>query len=527
METFGALIEHKAKENGDKPYLYFPDKEISYQDINAYANRMANAFSKLGIRKGDHVAIMLPNCPEYLYCWFGLAKLGAVTVTINTQFRGESLEYLIKASDSELLVIAGDFLPQYEAIASKISGIKKVVFDASGQGGGNADSLNKLFSESPLSPPDIPPFEDIEPLIITFTSGTTGLPKLVRNSHRAYIIAANDLVSYAELSPADRIYSALPLYHVNPQVYCVLTALVADASVIIAPRFSASRFWDDVTKYQATAFSYVGAVLPILLAQPERLDDKDVPARKCFGGGAPKEIYEKVTQRFGVEVLELYGMSETGSWNTINRPGRGKAGSVGQVRDGFEIKIFDDMDNELPPEKVGEIVIRPTKPFIMFDGYYKSPEETMNCSRNWWFHTGDLGKVDEDGYFYFCGRKKESIRRGGENISPYDIEKVINEHPAVLECAAFGIPDPIMGEEIKVALVLRPDQEVTPEEIIAWCESRLPKFMVPRYLEFVENLPRSASEKIQRILLKEQGLTPNTWDRRKESQPLARKEKTH
>lgn len=516
METIGTLLERKAAENKSQPYLYFLDKEISYAGIDADANRMANAFSKLGVTKGDHVAIMLPNCPEYLYCWFGLAKLGAVTVTINTQFKGESLKYLVEASDSQLVVVAPEFLSQYDEIAPKIKGVRRIVFDITNQAGNN-ESLDTLFRESPTTPAlDVSPIEDIEPLIITFTSGTTGLPKLVRNSHRAYITAGQDLVSYAELSSKDRIYSSLPLYHVNPQVYCVLTALVAGASVIVAPRFSASGFWDDVRKYQATAFSYVGAVLPILLTRPERPDDRDVPARKCFGGGAPKEVYEKVSQRFGVEVLEMYGMSETGSWNTINRPGRGRAGTTGELREGFEVKIFDDRDNELPPGEIGEIVIRPTKPYIMFDGYYKSPEETMKCSANWWFHTGDLGKVDADGYYYFCGRKKESIRRGGENISPYEIEKEINEHPVVAESAAFGIADPIMGEEIKVALVLRPGQKVTPEEIIAWCEPRLPKFMIPRYIEFMESLPKSASEKVQKVALKERGLTPNTWDRQEQ-----------
>ncbi len=514
METLGTLLERQALENKSKPYLYFLDREISYESMNTGANQMANVFNKLGVVKGDHVVILLPQCPEYIYCWFGLAKLGAVTVTINTQFRGEPLEHLIKTSNSKFAVVASDFLPQYEEIAPKIKGIKRIVFDTTGAGD-DAESLDKLFIQSPTTPPPAIPLEDIEPLIITCTSGTTGLPKLVRNSHRAYITAARDLASYTETSSSDRIYCALPLYHVNPQAYGVMMALVTGASLIIAPKFSASKFWDDVRKYQATAFSYVGAVLPILLTQPEQPSDKDVPARKCFGGGAPKDVYEEVTRRFGVEVFELYGMSETGTFNTIPRHGKGRAGTVGQLREGFEIKIFDDKDNELPTGQLGEIVVRPLKPYIMFDGYYNSPEETMKCSANWWFHTGDLGKVDEDGYYYFCGRKKESIRRGGENISPYDIEREINKHPAVFESAAFGIADPVMGEEIKVAIVLRPDQQVTPEEIIAWCEPLLPKFMVPRYIEFMEKLPKSASEKIQKLALKKQGLTPGTWDRQK------------
>ena len=514
MEALGPLLTRKALENKDEPYLYFLDKVVSYEAIDASANQMANAFKTLGVGKGNHVTVALPNCPEYLYCWFGLAKLGAVIVTINTQIRGESLEYLIGASDSTLVVVSPEFLPQYDEILPKIKGLEAVVFNISGEAGFHTQSLDGLFRESPTTPPsNIPATEDIDPLIITFTSGTTGLPKLVRNSHRAYITAASELSSYTGLSSEDRIYSALPLYHANPQAYCVLAALLADASVIVAPRFSASRFWDDVRKYQATAFSYVGAVLPILLAQPELPGDKDVPARKCFGGGAPKEVYEGVNQRFGLEVLELYGMSETGTWNTINRPGRGRAGTVGQAREGFEVKIFDDRDNELPPGKIGEIVIRPMKPYIMFDGYYKLPEETVKCSSNWWFHTGDLGKVDADGYYYFCGRKKESIRRGGEEIPPYDIEKEITRHPAVAECAAFGVSDPVMEEEIKIAIVVHPDRNVTPEEIIARCESSLPKFMVPRYIEFMERLPKSASEKVQKVALKERGLTPETWDR--------------
>ena len=505
MEPLGDLLTRKAEKNKGKPYLYFQDDVVSYEAINACANQMANAFLALGIRKGDHVTLVLPNCPEYLYCWFGLAKIGAVMVAVNIQIKGERLKYLIEASDSKLVVMSPDFLEQYKGIKEKRETVGRVVMS------------DEFFRKSPISlPSNLPTVEDIDPLIINFTSGTTGLPKLVRNSHRAFITAAKELASqYLKLSEEDRIYSSLPLYHANPQVYCVLTALAADASLAVAPRFSASRFWEDVRKYNATAFSYVGAILPILLAQPERSDDRDVPAIKCLGGGAPKEVYEAVTRRFGLEVHELYGMSETGTFNTINKPGKGKAGTVGQVREGFDIRIFDDKDNELPRGEVGEIVIRPTAPYIMFDGYYKSPEETVANSSNWWFHTGDLGRVDEEDYYYFCGRKKESIRRGGENISPYDIEKEINAHPAVAECAAFGIADPIMEEEIGIAVVLKPSLILSHEALISWCEPRLPRFLVPRYIEFMEALPKSASEKVQKGILKERGKTPATWDRKK------------
>jgi crotonobetaine/carnitine-CoA ligase len=325
-------------------------------------------------------------------------------------------------------------------------------------------------------------------------------------------VAAEDLRDYAELNSEDIIYTCLPLYHANPQVYCVLTALVAGGSIALAERFSASRFWQEIRAYRATAFSYVGSVLPILLSQPEKEEERGSPAKKCFGGGAPRDVHEAATGRFGLQVCELYGMSETGTWNTINRPGKIKSGSVGQIRASFEVKIFDDLDNDLLPGQVGEIVIRPKKPFIMFTGYYRMPEETLKDYRNLWFHTGDLGKVDSEGYFYFCGRKKESIRRGGENISPYEIERVLTDIPAVAEAAAVGVPDSILGEEIKVYVVLREGHSVEPQELIEKCQERLPKFMTPRYLEFVSQLPKTPSEKVQKVALKSRGIG-SAWDR--------------
>jgi crotonobetaine/carnitine-CoA ligase len=513
--TLGELVRQKAKKNSRKIFLSFQDRQFSYEEMDRQSRRFAQAFRSLGIGRGDHVALILPNEPEYLFCWFGLAMLGAVTITVNHQLRGESLQYVLREADSQMVILAPEFLPSYEAMGAGLSGIPSFALqplDKPPETPVGIDSLNRFIPEEASDFRPDGSLKDIDPLIITFTSGTTGLPKLVENGHRAYIASARDLAEYAEMKPQDRIYSHLPLYHANPQVYCVLAALLADACVILAPRFSASRFWEDIRRYGATAFSYVGAVLPILLAQPERPDEKEHPAKKCFGGGAPKDVYDEFTRRFGVEVLELYGMSESGVWNTINRPGKGRSGTVGTIRRGFSIQIVDEEDNPLPPGTIGEIVIRPEVPFLMFHGYYKNPEETLRCSRNWWFHTGDLGKVDAEGYYTFCGRKKETIRRAGENIPPGEIERVIARHPAIRECAAVGIPDPIMEEEIKVVAVLKAGQEISPQALFEFAREKLPRFMMPRYIEFVEALPKSASEKIQRTVLKKQGLTDRTWD---------------
>jgi len=513
MDNLKTLLTEMVGLRGNKEYLFFRDRQLTYRELDLLSNRFSRVFRELGVRKGDHVAVMLPNCPEWIACWFGLAKLGAVLVALNTQWKADGLEYALRQADVKYCLVGAEFQDEFEK-AGKAPGLTLVVFDLA-EGGveiEGAHSLSRLLAGISSESVEGGPPKGGDPLIITYTSGTTGWPKVVLNPHRAYIAAAEDLRDYVEMKPEDIIYTCLPLYHANPQVYCVLTALVTGGSIALAERFSASRFWQEIRAYRATAFSYVGAVLPILLNQPEREEEKGSPARKCFGGGAPKEVHGTATRRFGLQVCELYGMSETGTWNTINRPGKIKSGSVGQVRECFEVKVFDDEDDEVPPGQVGEIVVRPKKPFVMFNGYYKMPEETLRDYRNLWFHTGDLGKVDSEGYFYFCGRKKESIRRGGENITPYEIEKVLTDHPAVAEAAAVGVPDPILGEEIKVYVVLHEGRSVEPRELIERCQEKLPKFQIPRYLEFVSSLPKTASEKVQKASLKSRGIG-SAWDR--------------
>ncbi len=513
MDDLKTLLTEMVGLQGGKKYLFFRDRHLTFRELDLLSNRFSRVFQELGVRKGDHVAVMLPNCPEWIACWFGLAKLGAVLVAFNTQWKADGLEYALRQTDIKYCLLAAEFQDEFKK-AGRNPGLTPVIFDLAG---GRVEieeshSLSRILAGVSSEPVEGEPPRGGDPLIITYTSGTTGWPKAVVNPHRAYIAAAMDLRDYVELKPEEIIYTCLPLYHANPQAYCVLTALVTGGSIALAERFSASRFWQDIRSYQATAFSYVGAVLPILLSQPERDEERGSPARKCFGGGAPQEVHEAATRRFGLQVCELYGMSETGTWNTINRPGKIKWGSVGQVRETFAVKIFDDQDEEVPPGRVGEIVIRPKKPFTMFSGYYRMPEETVKDSRNLWFHTGDLGRVDSEGYYYFCGRKKESIRRGGENITPYEIEKVMTAHPAIAEAAAVGVPDPMLGEEIKVYMVQREGHFVEPEELIERCRQKLPKFMIPRYLEFVPQLPKTPSEKVQKLALKSRGIGA-AWDR--------------
>lgn len=508
MDTLGSLLSAQARRHEDRTALFFEGRRFSYRELETAANRAAGALRRRGVKPGDHVALMVENGPDYLWCWFALAKLGAVTVAVNTQLRGDTLVHLLAHSDTTVLILAEAFRPQWTAVAERLAGLRVLAWDDPS----DPERLTDLTAEMPPELEDPPEVSDTAPLILTSTSGTTGMPKLVANRHRPYLRAARDLAAATGITPADRIFTALPLYHANPQVYCVLTALVADAAMALAPRFSARAFWPQIRACRATAFTYVGAVLPILLTLPETDADRDHPVKKCFGGGAPADVYEAIGARFGVEVLELYGMSETGTWNTLNRPGKGRAGSVGIARDGFDIRIVDDLDVPLPTGSIGEIVIRPQEPFLMFDGYYNDPTESFACSRNWWFHTGDLGRVDEEGFYYFLGRKKEAIRRGGENIAPESVERAANRHPAVAESAAVGVPDVILYEEIRLFVVPRENRVVDPRDLAAHLEPLLPKFMRPRYIDVVGALPKSASEKVQRLRLKERPFTDLTCD---------------
>jgi crotonobetaine/carnitine-CoA ligase len=268
----------------------------------------------------------------------------------------------------------------------------------------------------------------------------------------------------------------MPMHHANPQMYSLMSCLTAGCSMVLVSRFSASRFVAQVQRYGATGFTYVGTVLSILAKEIQR--DVESSLRFCVGGGAPRDVWQELAPRLGVTVHELYGMTEIGGMVTINTQDRNRFGSVGQRRDDFEVEILDDHDNALPPECVGEIAVRPLRPHVMTSGYYRKAEETLQAMSNLWFHTGDLGRFDKDGFLYFEGRKKELIRRAGEMISPVTIELCALKHAAVADCAAVGIPDPVMEEEIKLVVV--PGGPVEARDIADFIALALPRHMVPR-----------------------------------------------
>jgi crotonobetaine/carnitine-CoA ligase len=523
--VLGELLENRAERNGERIFLRFKEETFTYNDLNRYANRCANALMNQGVTKGDKISIMLPNCPEYLWIWFGSAKIGAVEVPVNTSYKGEFLRHIVDQSDSKVFFIGREFLDRLKLIEDSLKKLSKVVV-LGGIGDEEAAqykipmmSFEEFFNvpEDPVRMKILPS----DPQNIIYTSGTTGLSKGALGPHKFWIVVAEQLLPLREGGRDDIFYTFLPLYHMNAQCLTTITALLAEGQVVLSDKFSATRFWDEIHKYQATQFNYLGAVIPILAKQPEKPNELDNPVRIAFGAGCPQSVMDYFEKRFGLKCMEGFGMTEIGIPVHTTLYDR-RPGSCGKPLPIYEIRLFDDDDNDVSVGEPGEIVFRPKEPFTMMLEYYNMPDKTLETFRNLWFHTGDLGKRDEDGYMYFVDRKKDALRRRGENISSFEVERAINTHPKVLESAAVAVKSELAEDEVKICVVLKPGAALTPEELIAHANERMPYFAVPRYVEFTESLPKTPTERVQKYLLKQAGVTANTWDREKSGVKVTR-----
>ena len=518
--VIGELIENRAKRNGDRVFLCFKEEAFTYNDndINRYANRCANAFLKQGTAKGDKISIMLPNCPEYLFIWFGSARVGAVEVPINTSYKGEFLRHIFDQSDSNILFLDHEWLDRLKLIEDNLKKLKKVVvlggLTKEEAANSNIPMISyEEFFDAPDTPVDVTVYPH-DPQNIIYTSGTTGLSKGALGPHKFWIVAAEQLLPIREGGRNDIFYTFLPLYHMNAQCLTTITALLAEGQMVLSDKFSASRFWDDIRKYGATQFNYLGAVIPILEKQPEKPNDIDNTVKIAFGAGCPQDVMDRFEKRYGLKCMEGFGMTEIGIPVHTTLYDR-RPSSCGKPLPIYEIKLFDDEDNEVPANVPGEIVFRPKESFAMMLGYDNMPDKTLDAFRNLWFHTGDLAKKDEEGVLYFVDRKKDSLRRRRENISSFEVERAINTHPKVLESAAVAVKAEMPEDEVKICVVLKPGETLTPEELIAHAVARMPYFAVPRFIEFMDRPPKTPTERIQKYLLKQAGITPNTWDREK------------
>ncbi|HEX6350747.1 MAG TPA: AMP-binding protein [Candidatus Dormibacteraeota bacterium] len=488
--TLAQHLAARAAECPRRDLLRMPGRTITFAEFDREVNRLANGLLAAGVQRGEMVGVMLPNSPEFALLWLALLRIGAVEAPVNTAFRGAGLAHLLDLCRCRLLVIDDSFLPVLEEIRSGLGHLERVITRA---------------ELAELRGPDRDPglaVEVEERAQIFFTSGTTGRSKACLFDHRYAVREAELFLEGWRVRPDDVLYNCFPLFHIDASVLTLAPAIVGGCTAALTERFSASRFWDEIREFEATIFDFMGATLTILWKQPQRPDDTDNPVRMAWGIPMP-DFADTFEERFQLRLVERFGMTDCGTpvMQPYDEPRR--RGSCGKVVPPYEIDIAED----------GELLVRCSEPGLMTLGYYGMPEVTAEAFRNGWFHTGDLARLDGEGWLYYLGRKKDMIRRRGENISAFEVEEVVQGHPAVLQAAAFGVPSELTEEEVKVCVVLRPGASLAHAELARWCEGRMAKHMVPRYIEFLDDLPLTPTEKVEKYRLREAGLTAGTWDR--------------
>jgi crotonobetaine/carnitine-CoA ligase len=505
------LLRERAEEHPDRVFLQEVGGESqTYGEALASTRRWAAGLRAAGVAAGDNVLVMMPASNTSVHIWFGLNGIGATEVPVHNDYRGHMLSHLVEVSGARMIIIDPRFVDRLVELDGFGSLEKVVVLDGPSDTGlplecvAAADILGASGDDEAL---DGQRYYDVSTIL--FTSGTTGLSKGVLNVHAH--LHATGVGAWAELGPEDAYYSVLPLYHVGGKV-AVCAMLAAGGRTVFRERFSTAEFWSDIRQYDCNVVALLGAMANFVFRQEPQPDDADNPADKILMIPLIPEV-EAFKERFGVRVRTIFNQTEISS--PIGTPGYDlfDAKSCGRARPGFDCRVVNDADEEVPHGEVGELVVRTDRPWRLMAGYYKEPEKTVQAWRNQWLHTGDGFRRDEDGNFYFVDRFKDVIRRRGENISSVEVELITNQHEDVLESAAVPVTSEVGEEEVKIVVVLKPGRVLEEAALARFCEERMPRFMVPRYVEFVDALPKTPTEKIRKAELRKLGITEQTWDR--------------
>ncbi|MFC5771892.1 AMP-binding protein [Thauera sinica] len=517
--TLHGMLEWRARRQADAPWVWFRERVITYGELDGDADRVAAGLAAQGVAKGVKVAVMLANRPAFLAAWFGLSKLGAVEVPVNTAHRGYLLSYLLGQADCEVLIVEAAFADRVsELMAAAPDALPRlrtvVVLDmepgALPLPGRTVMSWRALVSNDGRF--ERPAVRWSDAMGIQFTSGTTGPSKGAVLPHNYAVQTAESVCAIARYRAEDCLYNALPLFHGNAKFLSAAPSLLAGTRMVLGERFSARIFWDDVRRHGCTEFNYIGSILAILLKAEPRADDADNPLRVLFGAGATPEVHEAFERRFGVRLIEGYGMSEIGL-ALVSDPDDPRPGSCGKPHPDCEVVLVDDDGAPVGDGTPGELLVRPKRPWSMLLEYYGMPEKTVAAWQGLWFHTGDTLVRDAEGFYRFIDRKKDAIRRRGENISSFEVERLVVGHPAVLEAAALPVSSELGEDEVMVCVVRRPGERLEAQELVDYCKGLMAGFMVPRYVRFLDALPKTPTEKVQKFRLREEGVTPDTWDR--------------
>ncbi|NBE50000.1 AMP-binding protein [Streptomyces boluensis] len=513
QDSLLATLRVAAAERPDHEFLRVSGQSFTRRQTLDHVETAGRGIRALGIQPGERVGIMCGNRPETVWAWLGTNAAGAIDVPFNAEARGRLLEYFVSDAGPRVLIGTEEYLtllaeavssdPEYVVCIGEHSGrpfgdrAKHLTFE-------ELMALGRDSDETLAAPP-----ADATATIM-YTSGTTGPSKGVMLPQRYYPAQGAHSADIMRLGDDEVVYCAQPLFHIDARGFLATTWHVRGTAAL-GQRFSASRFWDEIREHGATVFGTIGTMLWMLHKQPPRPDDKDIPARLAMCSSTPGEILRDVEQRFGIDIIEAYGMTEC--LLIASAPvGSTVPGRIGKPVPQLDVRVVDDHDAPVSTGEIGELVYRPHEHAVMTQGYWTKPEATVEAWRNLWFHTGDLVREHADGYLEYVGRKKDSIRRRGENVSAWEVEQAVVAHPQVLEAAAIGVPSEVGEEDVAVLVVTRPGQGVEPQELIEFIADDLPAFAVPRYVEFVESLPKTPSERVEKGKVRKRGITAAAWD---------------
>lgn len=508
--TLPALLMARAARNGNAPL--FSDRRTVWtaSDAIEMTKRRAGSLIAHGVKRGDHVALLCGNRAEFMEIVLACGWIGAVVVPINTASRGLQLAHILRNCRARLLVAEAhlvNVVVSLEATDLQLESVWVVGEPA-------ADTATPRFATVPLPPRgescEAAELSDGDPFAVLYTSGTSGPSKGVICPHAQFYwwgrYTARDLGVVA----GDVLYTCLPLFHTNA-LNSFFQALIHDAELVVDTRFSASGFFASLVDTGATVTFLLGAMVPILLGRPITAEEREHRVRIALAPGVPGHFQSEFTARSGIALIDGYGSTET---NCVisNVAGEHRAGYMGKPSAAFDARVVDEDDQPVPDGEAGELVLRADEPFAFASGYLGMPEKTVEAWRNLWFHTGDRVVRDSDGYFRFVDRLKDAIRRRGENISSFEVEQVLLSHPCIETAAAFAVNSELGEDEVMAAIVLRDGEVLEPLELIRYCEPRLPYFAIPRYIDFVRDLPKTENGKIQKFRLREMGVTATAWD---------------
>jgi crotonobetaine/carnitine-CoA ligase len=523
-DTVNAVFDRAVAKHGDELFLDFAGDTFSYAETARRAAQIANLLLALGVGHGDTVVTLLDNNIDAVTTFLGINRIGAICVPVNTAYRGEFLRHQISDATAAVVFAEFDYAERVMAIADGVPSLKTVLYRSTGDRGNQPLSSGgpqlRRFDDAVAQHSAVMPESAVAPADLStliYTAGTTGPSKGCMVTHAYTINMARQYLEVTTRRADETAWTPLPLFHFNAWACTVVATAMLGSNACIAQRFSLSGFWPDIERSGARVATLLGPMVT-LIAQA----DDSAAASRCYGqlrvaqsSPFPRDITVVWRERFGVELAgsNAFGLTECCLTTHLPLDQPAPPGSSGRVNDDFDVRIFDDDDNEVPPGEPGEIVVRPKRAHVMFEGYWNRPEATTSLLRNLWFHTGDIGRFDQDGFFYFVDRKKDYLRRRGENISSFEMETTFLAHPDISEVAVHAVHADVTEDDVKVTAVLVPGSTLTEEQLCTWSIEKLPYFAVPRYIEFREELPKNPVGRVLKYALREAGKTARTWDR--------------